>query len=246
VITYGFAGSTPGDLPDVAGHDIRLEPFGARCRVTLAAEGRREELGTLAIAAPGRHNLLNALAALAVGLELQVPFASIAGALAGFSGAERRFQVRGEARGVMVVDDYGHHPTEIAAVVDAARAGARRVVLVFQPHRYSRTRDLMPEFARTLAAADEVVLTDIYPAGEPPITGVTVDALADAVRRETSNPVHVVRALGDVPAYVAGIARPGDLVITLGAGSIGTVGDRVLAALSAGDVPVDAPREEPS
>jgi UDP-N-acetylmuramate--alanine ligase len=234
VITYGFAAGNSGILPDVAGHDLELEPFGARCRVTQAGDRGRVELGTLSVAVPGRHNLLNALGAVAVGLELQVPFGSIAGALAEFSGAERRFQIRGEARGVLVVDDYGHHPTEIAAVVAAARAGTRRLVLVFQPHRYTRTRDLMPEFARTLAAADVVVLTDIYPAGEPPIEGVTVDALAEAIRRQTPKPLHVVRAIDALPEYVARIVRRGDLVITLGAGSIGAVGDRILAALSTG------------
>lgn len=234
VITYGFAGDSGGIVPDVAGHDVELEPFAGRCRVAQALGRERVELGTLRVGVPGRHNLLNALGAAAVGLELQVPFERIAAALAGFSGAERRFQIRGEAGGVMVVDDYGHHPTEIAAVIAAARTGSRRVVLVFQPHRFTRTRDLMPEFARTLAAADEVILTDIYAAGEPPIEGITVDALADGIRRETSNPLHVVHALEALPVEVARLARPGDLVITLGAGSIGAVGDRILAALAAG------------
>jgi UDP-N-acetylmuramate--alanine ligase len=132
----------------------------------------------------------------------------------------------------MVVDDYGHHPTEIAAVIAAARAGIdRRVVLVFQPHRYSRTADLMREFAVTLNRADEIVLTDIYSAGEPPVPGVTVEALADAVRAAGSTPLRVVKGLDDLPRAVAGTARSGDLVITLGAGSIGTVGDRILSEL---------------
>jgi UDP-N-acetylmuramate--alanine ligase len=131
----------------------------------------------------------------------------------------------------MVVDDYGHHPTEIAAVIAAARAGKRRIVVVFQPHRYTRTRDLMREFGRALGGADEVVLTDIYAAGEPPIEGVTVDALADAVRAATPRPLHVVRTLDELPARVAGLAQSGDLVITLGAGSINTVADRILSAL---------------
>jgi UDP-N-acetylmuramate--alanine ligase len=139
------------------------------------------------------------------------------------------------------VDDYGHHPTEIAAVIAAARAGIdRRVLVVFQPHRYTRTRLLMPEFGAALGAADEVVLTDIYAAGEAPIDGVTVDALAEAVRAASARPVHVVRALDELPAAVAGLARKGDLILTLGAGSIGTVADRILerlrgAGVSAGD-----------
>jgi UDP-N-acetylmuramate--alanine ligase len=179
--------------------------------------------------------MLNALAAVAVGLEVGVPFAAIASALAEFQGAERRFQMRGEAGGVMVVDDYGHHPTEIAAVIAAARAGIdRRVVVVFQPHRYSRTSQLMSEFGGALGGADEVVLTDIYPAGEAPVPGVTIDALAEAVRQTARCPVLLVRRLEDLAPRVAALARPGDLVITLGAGSIGAVGDRILDALRAG------------
>jgi UDP-N-acetylmuramate--alanine ligase len=186
---------------------------------------------------PGRHNLLNALGAIAVGLEAAVPFARIAAALEEFHGAERRFQMRGEVRGVMVVDDYGHHPTEIAAVIAAARAGIdRRVFVVFQPHRFSRTSQLMPEFGMALGAADEVVLTDIYSAGEAPIAGVTAEAVADAVRAVSACPVHVVKALEDVPVAVAALARDGDIVITLGAGSIGSVADRIVGELR-GSVP---------
>ncbi len=171
--------------------------------------GVRETLGQMTVAVPGRHNLLNALGAVAVGIELQVPFTRIAAALAEFTGAERRFQVRGERRGVMVVDDYGHHPTEIAAVIAAARPSGRRLLVVFQPHRFTRTRDLLPEFAAALSAADEVVLTDIYAAGEPPIEHVTVDALATVVRAGSTCPLHVVRQLADIPAKVVELARPG-------------------------------------
>ena len=233
VITYGFADAGPIQ-PDLAAHDMRLEPFASRCTVSRLAGGVRETLGEMTVAVPGRHNLLNALGAVAIGIELQVPFTRIAAALAEFTGAERRFQVRGERRGVMVVDDYGHHPTEIAAVIAAARATGRRLLVVFQPHRYTRTRDLMPEFGRALSAADEVVLTDIYPAGEPPIENVTVETLADVVRAASARPLHVIANLADIPRQVVAIARPGDLVITLGAGSIGGVGDRILHALEAG------------
>jgi UDP-N-acetylmuramate--alanine ligase len=135
----------------------------------------------------------------------------------------------------MVVDDYGHHPTEIAAVIAAARAGLdRRVVVVFQPHRYSRTSQLMREFGLALGAADEVVLTDIYPAGESPIPGVTIERLADAVRAVAPCPVHLVKALDELPAAVATLARSGDLVVTLGAGSIGRAADRILEAIRSG------------
>ena len=156
-----------------------------RCRVRYAIRGRPGGTGTGRdrAAVPGRHNLQNALAAVAVGLELGVPFDRIASALAEFRGAERRYQTRGTSGGVTVVDDYGHHPTEIAAVLRAARAGRpSRLVAVFQPHRYTRTRDLLDDFGPALALADVVVLTDIYAAGEAPIPGVTLDALAAAVR----------------------------------------------------------------
>jgi UDP-N-acetylmuramate--alanine ligase len=133
----------------------------------------------------------------------------------------------------MVVDDYGHHPTEITAVVAAARAGLnRRIVIVFQPHRYSRTRDLMDEFGRAFAGADEVILTDIYPAGEAPLAGITIEALAASMRGTAGCPVRLVKSLDDVPAVVAEAARPGDLVVTLGAGSVGAVADRILAAVA--------------
>ena len=229
VITYGFEQSAA----TVEGHGMTLEAFGSECRVRLTNASGAMDVGRLRLRVPGRHNLLNALAAVAVGLETGIPFDRISTALEEFGGAERRFQLRGEERGVMVVDDYGHHPTEIAAVIAAARAGLdRRVVVVFQPHRYTRTRDLLDEFATALAGADEILLTDIYAAGEPPIPGVTIDAL-EAVVRRTGRPVTVVRAVDAVADAVASIARPNDLVITLGAGSIGSVPDRILEALRA-------------
>jgi UDP-N-acetylmuramate--alanine ligase len=243
VITYGFDDSGA----DIVGRDMRLEAFGSVCDVVQQhASGARTELGRLRLRVPGRHNLLNALGAVAVGLETAVPFPRIAAAMEEFRGAERRFQMRGEVRGVMVVDDYGHHPTEIAAVIAAARAGIdRRIVVVFQPHRYSRTSQLLPEFGRALGAADAVVLPDIYAAGEPPIPGVTVEAVADSVRAASGSPVQVVKRIEALPSAVAALARAGDLVITLGAGSIGSVADRILEELrgsSAGgaDAPADA------
>jgi UDP-N-acetylmuramate--alanine ligase len=138
---------------------------------------------------------------------------------------------------VTVVDDYGHHPTEIAVVLRAARAGQpQRLIAVFQPHRYSRTRDLLDQFGPALALADVVVLTDIYPAGEAPISGATLDALAAAVGR-TVRELHVVPRIDDVPAAVAALARPGDLVLTLGAGSIGAAADRIVARLANSEGP---------
>ena len=229
VITYGFE----TESANIAGVAPALEAFGSRCTVVGRNGGGSEvPLGAIHLRVPGRHNLLNALGAIAVGLEVGVPFDRIAAALGEFQGAERRFQLHGEAAGVMVVDDYGHHPTEIAAVIAAARTGInRRVVVVFQPHRYSRTRDLLDAFGDALGAADEVVLTDIYAAGEPPLPGVTIESVEMAVRR-TGTPVHLIKVLDEVPRAVAALARPNDLVITLGAGSIGSVPDRILAELA--------------
>jgi UDP-N-acetylmuramate--alanine ligase len=231
VITYALEGEG-----DIVGKDMRLEAFASVCRVVQQQPGEiSTELGSLQLRVPGRHNLMNALGAVAVGLEAGVSFPRIAAALEEFRGAERRFQMRGDVRGVMVVDDYGHHPTEITAVIAAARAGIdRRLLVVFQPHRYTRTSQLLPEFGRALGAADEVVLTEIYAAGETPIEGVTVEAVANAVRAVSSCPVHIVKALDALPSAVSALAREGDLVITLGAGSIGTVADRILAELRAG------------
>jgi len=209
---------------DVSATGVVLDGFGSRCSVAQRHPhtGEVSKLGTLTLAVPGLHSVRNALAAVAVGLELDVPFAKIATALAGFHGAERRFERRGVINGITVVDDYGHHPTEIAAVLSAARAAKpARIVVAFQPHRYTRTRDLMAEFGQALAAADEVVLTDIYAASEEPIAGITVEALAAVVSAGRPQPAHVVKKLDDVAAAVAGLARPGDLVLTLGAGSIG-------------------------
>jgi len=229
VITYGFSegADVRGEAPSTDGHS-------GRCRVRYLVRGvpGGTGAGELSLQVPGEHNLQNALAATAVGLEVGLSFDRIAGALAGFRGAERRYQTRGTAAGVTVVDDYGHHPTEIAAVLRAARAGQpQRLVAVFQPHRYSRTRDLLDEFGPALALADVVVLTDIYPAGEAPIPGATLDALAAAVGR-TVRELHVVPRIDDVPAAVAALARSGDLVLTMGAGSIGAAGDRIVARLA--------------
>jgi UDP-N-acetylmuramate--alanine ligase len=213
----------------------RSEPD-RRVAAAPAADDRpatHETLGTLTLAVPGRHNLLNALAAVAVGMELGLSFDRVAAGLSDFRGAERRFDVRGEPRGILVVDDYGHHPTEIAAVLAAARSFNRRIVVAFQPHRFSRTASLMAAFGPALASADHVVLTDIYAAGEDPIPGVTLDALGAAVGRSVSAPVDLVPRVDDVVAALLRVVKPGDVVITLGAGSIGAVADQLVAALTA-------------
>jgi len=207
---------------DVRGAGVELGPFSAKATV--------EGLGELSLNVPGRHNLQNALAAVAVGLELGLPFDGIAHGLEQFRGAERRFEVKGEPNGILIVDDYGHHPTEIAAVIAAAKTLRRRIVVAFQPHRYTRTAALMNDFGPSLAGADHVVLTDIYSAGEDPIPGVTIEALADNVRRTVSAPVTVAHELTDVVEAVAAVTRSGDVVLTLGAGSIGSIASKLVDA----------------
>ncbi len=238
VITYGLEAAAS----DVRGLDVTHSGGVWQCRVEAGAGLARgaglagdppSPLCTLRLPVPGRHNLQNALAAVAVGLELGVEASVVAKALESFQGADRRFQRLGEAAGVLVIDDYGHHPTEIRAVLDAARASlGRRLIVVFQPHRYTRTQRLLEEFGPALAQADELVLTDIYAAGEDPIPGVTVDALAGAIGPHVGGRLHLVRSIDDVAGEVQRLARPGDAVITLGAGSIGTIGARVLDALA--------------
>jgi UDP-N-acetylmuramate--alanine ligase len=229
VTTYGL----DSPLADVTASDVHLAPLGVSAIVQrrVRAPGLTT-LGPLTLNVPGRHNLLNALAAVAVGLELGLSFDRIAAGLRDFRGAERRFEVCGEPNGVLIVDDYGHHPTEIAAVLAAARPLNRRVVVAFQPHRFTRTAQLMTAFGPALAGADHVVLTDIYAAGEDPIPGITLDSLAQTIRRDVRVPVDVAPTLEDVVRAVVRAARPGDLVITLGAGSIGSVPDRLIEALS--------------
>ena len=225
VITYGIDAADA----DVYATGVVVSGLAASCTVRRrlrlpngAATASEELLGEIRLRVPGRHNLRNALAAVALGCEVDVPFDRIAAALGDFRGAERRFQVHGEAGGVLVVEDYGHHPTEIEAVIETTRAAVpRRLVVAFQPHRYSRTSRLLDRFGPALAGADEVVLTDIYAAGEDVIPGVTVDLLADAIRRAApSLPLHIVHPVEDVPAALARLARAGDVVVLLGARSM--------------------------
>ena len=242
VVTYGLEHTTA----DVVGAAVELDAAGSRCRVRYTRNHRTETV-PLSVGVPGRHNLLNALAAFAVGLEIGLAPARIASALRRFAGVDRRFQLRGVAGGVRVIDDYGHHPTEIAAVLSTARRQPHtRVVVVFQPHRYSRTASFLDAFARVLAAADVVVLTPVFAAGEMPIPGVTAARLADVVRRHTDGAVHLVQTLDEAVSLVADLARSGDLVLTLGAGSIGDVADRIVDALGrktggAGDPDAERP-----
>jgi UDP-N-acetylmuramate--alanine ligase len=182
---------------------------------------------------PGVHNVLNALAAIAVGLELGVPVPQTRDALAGFTGVERRFQVLGEKAGITVVDDYGHHPTEIRATLAAAKGGwGRRLVVLFQPHRYTRTRDLLNEFATAFKEADALFLTDIYAAGEAPIPGVTGERMAEAIRAAGGPPLTYVPQKDHLVEMVLPYLKAGDLVVAMGAGDIGKIGRALLERLA--------------
>jgi UDP-N-acetylmuramate--alanine ligase len=200
----------------------------------MAFSVRKQEraLGRVTLPLAGRHNVANALAALAVADELDVPFAVAAEALASFRGVERRFETKGVVAGIRVVDDYGHHPTELRATLAAARGvHAGRIVVVFQPHRHTRTRDLFDAFTTAFHDADLLVLTEIYGAGEPKLPGVEASLLADAIRARGHRDVRFVADLERVVPELLPELRSGDLVLTLGAGSVSRLGPQLLQAL---------------
>jgi UDP-N-acetylmuramate--alanine ligase len=219
VITYGL--TAPADLVAAS---VRLRELSARFEVLHKGDA----LGELRLEVPGLHNVANALAAAAVGLDLEVPFPVIQRALAGFTGVQRRFQVKGEVGGVLIVDDYGHHPAEIRATLAAARQGfARRRVVVFQPHRYTRTFHLHDEFLAAFDDADVLIVTDIYAAGEPPIPGVHGRTLAEGIAARSGRDVRYMADRSEAVEWLLRTVQPGDLVLTLGAGDIGAVADQV-------------------
>jgi UDP-N-acetylmuramate--alanine ligase len=224
VVTYGLE----------AGADLLARRLSfAETRSEFEAVHRGKSLGRVTLQVPGRHNVLNALAAAAVGLDLEMPFDRIQAALASFAGVQRRFQIRGEARGVLVVDDYGHHPAEIRATLAAAKAGFdRRVITVFQPHRYSRTQHLLNDFLTAFYQSDVLIVMDIYAAGEAPIPGVHARNLADGIAAHGHR--EVLYLGGDRAAivdYLYESTRSGDLVLTLGAGDVGLLGGELLTRL---------------
>lgn len=216
VRTYGRTAQA-----DLTLTSLRLSAKGSEFEARLGAS----DLGRFALNVPGAHNVSNAMAAILVGLELDLPVDAIREGLAQFSGVERRFQLRGERRGILVVDDYGHHPTEIRATLAAAKDGwGRRVVVVFQPHRYTRTRDLFAEFCTAFYQADSLLVLDVYPAGEPPIEGVNAQALVAGVREHGHRDAVWIESRDAAVERLAQIAQPGDMVITLGAGDVWKVG----------------------
>jgi UDP-N-acetylmuramate--alanine ligase len=228
-ITYGMTAQA-----DVSAHDINFDTgYGSRFNVMQGAE----ILGEINLPVPGKHNIYNALAAVAVGLEFGMEFAKIAEALNSFINADRRFQVKGKVNDVLVVDDYGHHPTEIKATLNAAKSGAhgRRLVVLFQPHRYTRTQDLLEEFARSFNNADVLYLLDIYAASEDPIPGVTAEVLAEEIKKYGHKNVHYIGSLDNAANILAANAQPNDLVITLGAGTIYRAGEQLLEMLKEKD-----------
>jgi UDP-N-acetylmuramate--alanine ligase len=222
-ITYGIESGT------IRARNLEPRKGGSRFDVTHGDD----TLGAIELPVVGRHNVLNALAAVAVGLEVEIPFPQIAYALSRFEGVGRRFEKRGEANDVLVVDDYGHHPTEIRATLAAARQlGRERVVVCFQPHRYSRTKNLAKEFGAAFDDADAVLVTDIYAAGEAPIEGVTAELVVGAARSHGHRNVVYAGDLSRAEALLREMVRPHDLVVTLGAGDVAKLGDRLLASLT--------------
>ncbi|PKN31701.1 MAG: UDP-N-acetylmuramate--L-alanine ligase, partial [Deltaproteobacteria bacterium HGW-Deltaproteobacteria-20] len=220
VMTYGF-----GEENDLRAEIITCEA-GSRFNVYR----RGEFWGEVSLTHPGRHNVLNALAAIGVAMEAEVPKADIIQGLGAFAGVGRRFEHKGERNGVLVVDDYGHHPTEIAATIETARLcyPQKRLVVAFQPHRFSRTQALFGDFSKVFAGVDQLLLTEIYPASESPIPGVSGQSLAQAIRQVTSTPVRFFEDFGAMQAALGEILHEGDLFLTLGAGSIWTVGQGYL------------------
>jgi UDP-N-acetylmuramate--alanine ligase len=230
LVTYGL-----NPQADVRAMNLASGPDGATFDVaTRSPNGETAELADFALPMLGRHNVQNALAAVAVGLQLGVGGDAIRNGLAAFSGVRRRFTTTGIARGVRIIDDYGHHPVEIAAVLAAARGAASgRVIAVVQPHRYSRLRDLFADFCGCFDDAEVVIVADVYPAGEAPIDGVNRDALVEGLRRHGRPRVLALASPADLPAVIAAEVRPGDLVVFLGAGDITTWAHALPAQLEA-------------
>jgi len=210
---------------------VELELLASSSRYSVVADGR--PLGRIELNVPGRHNVLNSLAAIAVGLELDVPHDAIRAGLSAFRGVDRRFQKKGEAGGVSVLDDYGHHPTEIRATLTVLRAyaGERRTVVLFQPHRYSRTQALWDDFTAAFAGADVLLLVDIYAASEDAIPGVSSERLAAAITGAQGTSALYAGDVKAAAARLSELVRPGDVVLTLGAGNVYAAGEELLRHL---------------
>ena len=222
IITYGFC--KEADL-----HISNITFKGSKSQFSLHDRGNL--VGNFELKIPGRHNILNAVAAIAVGLDLGISVKSLSSSLTSFSGVDRRFQLKGAINGITLIDDYAHHPTEIAVTLEAAKSlNYNRLVVVFQPHRYTRTQYCFVEFIKVLQEADLIFLTDIYAAGEEPIHGVTSNKLVSAIQQGGHQHTYYLNDLNQVSQLV-GYLKDGDLVITMGAGNIWTVANSILEEL---------------
>ena len=221
--TYGLSSDA-----DFSAQDLQMKPTGVEYTVLHHAK----PLGKLRLHLPGRHSASNALAAVAVGHELEIPFSRVAEALDGFTGIHRRFEIKGEPRGITIIDDYGHHPAEIQATIEAIHDSWKRpLIVIFQPHRFSRTQDLFDDFLTAFDGADRLVLTEIYAAGEDPIEGVTSEALYQGIKRRGHMEVDFIPDKGQIVKQLVGKLNPGDIVLTLGAGDVYKVGEALVEAL---------------
>jgi UDP-N-acetylmuramate--alanine ligase len=222
-ITYGL-----DQEANVRGEGITPKGWG----IVFEAWWQDRSLGRVSLNMPGIHNVYNALAAIALGIELEIPFSTIKEALEDFTGVDRRFELKGETAGVSVIDDYAHHPEEIRVTLAAAKGlGERRIIALFQPHRYTRTRDLFNEFLSAFAGADALFVTDIYPAGEDPIPGVSAEALCQAIGKQGGTEVRYVPDRKHLIDEVLPLLKPGDIVMTLGAGNIWETSEAIVEAL---------------
>ena len=223
IITYGLNGQADIQAVDIV-HKENTSRF------VVVKDGK--DLGSVEIQIPGKHNVQNALAAIAVGLQLGVPFEKVKAGIEKFTGVFRRWEVKAELAGITVIDDYAHHPTEIKATLAGAKAGwRRRVICVFQPHLYSRTRDFYDDFGRSFFNADVLVLTDVYPAREEPIQGVNGELIANAAKQFGHKNVHYVPDKKNIPEYLMEIKEKGDIILTMGAGDIWRFGEEFIAKL---------------
>lgn len=223
-MTYGLSSQA-----DIRATHVRHDGF----TTSFTAHFKGYRLGEISFTMPGAHNVLNAMACIAVALELDVPFSAIQEGFSRFGGVGRRFTIKGEPRGITVVDDYGHHPAEIKATLAAARLGwpERRIVAVFQPHRYTRTHELFGEFVTAFYDADVLILTDVYAAGEQPVEGATAERLTQEILRHGQKDVTWIPNRELIPQHLLGIVKEGDMVITLGAGSIWQQGEALVTLL---------------
>jgi len=223
IVTYGLVPQA-----DLVAHSIQFSENRSFFRV----RNRGKDLGEISLLVPGIHNVKNCLAALCVGLELEIPFEKMKKALSEFKGVSRRFEIKGEIDGVMIADDYAHHPTEIKATLKAARDGyKKRIIAIFQPHLYSRTKDFYKEFGKSFFDSDLLIVTDIYPAREEPIPGITGELIVSKAKEFGHKEVFYIPRKEEIIPFLSGILMENDLVITIGAGDIYKVGENLISAL---------------